>query len=514
MKHLIIAILFLLPISVSAQLLRAYGVVEIGSTFPTSSITGAKFAYRVTDSSYYRWIHTNVWVKILESSIDPDTLYLKQLSGTTALVDGDTIDISTYFLKSDTTSAFASYLKRPVGWGLSLLTGKYPFVDSSKVASRYYAGTNPTTIAANYAAVSNGTNLIARNLFDNNTYAGVISRPWKFGEYTTAGLPTGVTGYTVYNTTINGLGWYDGTRWNYVPKADRSAFTSGSIPFTNSSGQFTENNSFRLNTTDIQVPYHWRPETDNTYDLGLSNRRWRNIYSILVQTDRLQIATVETVGAVPWISSTTGIGQTNGFYFNPATGGTFFLATGARAQMRAGVIWNYFDNHYFGISTGVVTGSSSEKVQIQGDQYTFGAIKNQGTIYSFGTTGTTPVSGAGTRLMWIPSKFAFRAGHVTGTQWNADSIGNYSVAMGLDTKAKGGAAFAMGDANSASAVWSAALGGRANMANGLSSGIFGGSGNTTTKSNSFIGGGENNTASEVYASVLGGRIISHQAVIP
>jgi hypothetical protein len=131
----------LFPVFLSAQINRAYGVIEIGS-FPTSSATGPKFAYRPVDSSFYRWVSGNTWVKVVEPSIAPDTLYLKQLSGTTALVNGDTIDISTYFLKTDTTSAFASYLKRPVGWGLSLLSGKYPLVDSSKVATRYHVGAN------------------------------------------------------------------------------------------------------------------------------------------------------------------------------------------------------------------------------------------------------------------------------------------------------------------------------------------------------------------------------------
>ena len=253
MKNILIAILFLLPVTVSAQLLRAYGVVEIGSTFPTSSSTGAKFAYRVTDSSYYRWIHTNTWVKILESSIDPDTLYLKQLSGTTALVNGDTIDISTYFLKSDTTSAFASYLKRPVGWGLSLLTGKYPFVDSSKVASRYYVSTNPTTIAANYAAVSNGTNLIARNLFDNNTYVGILnSKPFSFGTWTLAGRPTGSANYFGWRDGTN-FEWYNGTRWATGLESTFARGTATRVPFFDANGQITDDASARYIAANRQL---------------------------------------------------------------------------------------------------------------------------------------------------------------------------------------------------------------------------------------------------------------------
>lgn len=137
MKNLIIAILFLLPITLSAQLLRSYGVVEIGSTFPTSTVTGAKFAYRTVDSSYYRWVSGNTWVKILKSSIDPDTLYLKQLSGTTAIVDGDTINISTYLLHSDTASMLDPYIKL-AGYGLSKLVGHTLQVDTSVISTKTY----------------------------------------------------------------------------------------------------------------------------------------------------------------------------------------------------------------------------------------------------------------------------------------------------------------------------------------------------------------------------------------
>jgi len=76
-----------------------------------------------------------------------------------------------YIERGDTTTMLDSYLKRPVGWGLSLLTGKYPFVDSSKIASRYYVSTSPTTIANTQLAYSNGTNLVGS---PNVTYASSL----------------------------------------------------------------------------------------------------------------------------------------------------------------------------------------------------------------------------------------------------------------------------------------------------------------------------------------------------
>lgn len=260
-------LLFLLfPVFLSAQINRAYGVIEIGATFPTSSSTGPKFAYRPADSSFYRWSHGSTWVKVVESSITSDTLFLTDELGTTVKVSGDTINLTPYLLKSDTTSMLVRYIER--GDTASMLTNYpstagYGIIDGGKtwradttspngLATRLFTKTLPTTIAANYAAVSNGTNLVARNLFDNNTYAGVIGRPWKFGEYTTASLPTGVNGYWLYNTDI-GPGWYDGTRWNYVPKSSISTFTSTYIPYTNTSGQFTQSANLTYTGTRFQT---------------------------------------------------------------------------------------------------------------------------------------------------------------------------------------------------------------------------------------------------------------------
>jgi hypothetical protein len=74
------------------------------------------------------------------------------------------------------------------------------------------------------------------------------------------------------------------------------------------------------------------------------------------------------------------------------------------------------------------------------------------------TNGGTPVSGAGTRLMWVPAKEAFRAGRVAANNWNDDSIGLGSFALGWDAKAKGLHAFAIGALSSATADYSMALG--------------------------------------------------------
>ncbi len=74
---------------------------------------------------------------------------------------------------------------------------------------------------------------------------------------------------------------------------------------------------------------------------------------------------------------------------------------------------------------------------------------------------TAPVSGAGTRMMWIPSRGAFRVGTITTdriSSWDAANIGLYSVASGISTKASGKASNALGAITIASGDISLATG--------------------------------------------------------
>ncbi|MFT4312681.1 MAG: tail fiber protein, partial [Candidatus Woesearchaeota archaeon] len=81
-----------------------------------------------------------------------------------------------------------------------------------------------------------------------------------------------------------------------------------------------------------------------------------------------------------------------------------------------------------------------------------------GTILAVGTTGSTPVSGSGTRMMWIPEKAAFRAGEVIGSKWDSSNIGNRSFAVGYNTEATGQRSFASGDGTVAGGATSTAMG--------------------------------------------------------
>lgn len=68
-----------------------------------------------------------------------------------------------------------------------------------------------------------------------------------------------------------------------------------------------------------------------------------------------------------------------------------------------------------------------------------------------------PVSGPGTRMMWIPGKSAFRIGTVNNDSWDAGNIGVSSFASGFNSKATGSLSTAFGE-STASGSLSTALG--------------------------------------------------------
>jgi hypothetical protein len=84
-----------------------------------------------------------------------------------------------------------------------------------------------------------------------------------------------------------------------------------------------------------------------------------------------------------------------------------------------------------------------------------GEISSQGDL----GIGNLNFTGGGVRLIWFPSKAAFRVGEVTGTQNDFANLGYYSMAAGLDNLVSGPGAVAFGDSNIASGANAMAVGG-------------------------------------------------------
>jgi hypothetical protein len=114
-------------------------------------------------------------------------------------------------------------------------------------------------------------------------------------------------------------------------------------------------------------------------------------------------------------------------------------------------------------------------------------LQNNNGYVAEGTygSGNIPVEGSGTRLVWYPQKAAFRAGSISGTQWDDANIGAYSVAIGQDVRASGDNATAFGLRSIAAQVSSFAAG-EDNTASGAASVALGYHAHTNARQGSFV----------------------------
>ena len=87
---------------------------------------------------------------------------------------------------------------------------------------------------------------------------------------------------------------------------------------------------------------------------------------------------------------------------------------------------------------------------------------NDGSVVFVNSTTPTlanpPISGAGGRMMWYHNKRSFRAVEIDGNQWDVDSVGYYSMALGKDVVAKGPSSISLGRNTRAYGESSIALG--------------------------------------------------------
>ena len=132
-------------------------------------------------------------------------------------------------------------------------------------------------------------------------------------------------------------------------------------------------------------------------------------------------------------------------------------------------------------------------------------VKDSSVVFTGQTSllmvpGATPVIGEGVRMMWYPDKAAFRAGYVQTDNWDESNIGNYSVAIGKNTKASGDNSTAMGKFSIAAGTSSIAMG-EFTEAVGFASTAMGH--NTTAINSSSTAMGESSTASGAASTSMG-----------
>jgi Chaperone of endosialidase/Head domain of trimeric autotransporter adhesin len=113
---------------------------------------------------------------------------------------------------------------------------------------------------------------------------------------------------------------------------------------------------------------------------------------------------------------------------------------------------------------------------------------------------TAPTSGSGTRMMWIPSRSAFRVGTIIDTGWDANNIGLFSFASGLNATASGNYSFSTGPNSFATGSSSLAMG-RAAQSTGIGSVAIGQY--STASGNYSTALGENSKALNSHAVAIG-----------
>jgi hypothetical protein len=133
-------------------------------------------------------------------------------------------------------------------------------------------------------------------------------------------------------------------------------------------------------------------------------------------------------------------------------GSTSAAGTAGDVQYNSGGIMGASGNFVYTSAgrLGVGTGTPGARLQVSG-----GDFLNSG---SYTGAASVPASGAGARMFYDVGSAAFRAGTVTGTDWDNGSIGNYSTAFGLDNTASGAEAMAWGNAVTVSGINSTAWG--------------------------------------------------------
>lgn len=136
---------------------------------------------------------------------------------------------------------------------------------------------------------------------------------------------------------------------------------------------------------------------------------------------------------------TSIVSPAEGLLVFDSTGNSFWYYDGAAWQeVVAGnnTLWKKSGNDIYNINSGNVgIGLLNPKSLLQ--------VKNGAVLFD-STIGSTPVSGAGTRLMWIPAKGALRAGKVTGAFWDDMNIGVNSIGLGYNPRATGLFSIAIG----------------------------------------------------------------------
>jgi len=180
------------------------------------------------------------------------------------------------------------------------------YLKNSTVTSQDILGTGTADRLARWT----GTNTLGAGSWSDNLTRLQAQVPVQFQSVTTAGLPTGVTGYTVYNTTTNGPAWYQGSRWAYGLESTFARGTATRVPFFDANGQVTDNAAATINLTGVLGRMEIRGSIDQkTLVVRRTNSsQTTNVFEVASESG----GSITSINALGYINSTDLRLQNNG----------------------------------------------------------------------------------------------------------------------------------------------------------------------------------------------------------
>jgi len=195
------------------------GVNESGSGDPGNGVVMGAFGDGT--SNEYLFMVT----KAVDNNTATNGQYLQLVDNTNGKVEFATIDLSAYLPIADTAAMLAPYVD---GFGT---IGRIPIFTGTRTIGNSPISYNSTT---------------KRTTWDS---PGVIELPMG----TDAQRPTATTSDFWYNTTGNGIEWYNGTRWAKAPEFTFNRGTQGRLPYPDANGQYIESANLTYTGTRLQT---------------------------------------------------------------------------------------------------------------------------------------------------------------------------------------------------------------------------------------------------------------------
>ncbi|MBL7740297.1 MAG: hypothetical protein JNK14_13865 [Chitinophagaceae bacterium] len=260
--------------------------------------------------------------------------------------------------------------------------------------------------------------------------------------------------------------------------------TKADIPYSFVAGQYND-------TADV-------PNAGKIFQIGNGNADNNRSNAITVLSDGRTGIAISSPIVLLHQDQGDGLATYHKFTSGNSTGQTLFdgfdigINAGGEAEIkqRENTHISFFTNNISRVridsagNVGIGDITPSARLQVTEGSVVF---NTSGTIP--GTPDDVPVTGAGRRMLWYADKAAFRAGYVSGTNWDAANTGNYSFAMGNNTLATGFASLAAGENSSATGVSAVALGN-----------------NTTASGNYSMAAGEESSANATAAAAFGENV--------